>query len=268
MAPAGCRFGAEHPGSPVALCRVRQGNWKQLGVKVVCQVLGFASSSGSTDFDLWWLRTGEWVEPPNRRRGGESGVQRLRDDDGRLCYIKRQVGHVYRSLLHPLGRPTILREAAALRAWQQLGVRVPQVRYVAARSSGGEWQALLVTEALEGFQDMQQWYAAGGREQCGEAWHVIVLQTLGATLARLHAGHWQHGCLYPKHIFVALREDGAVEVALLDLEKSRRRLLAKRAARHDFAQLRRHSSFNDADWSQLLYGYRSEQERLKKRKTA
>lgn len=235
-------------------------------IKVV-QVLGLVDGRADKHFMAWWLRPGDWVEPPNQRRGGESGVQRVQDDST-LCYVKRQVGHIYRSVLHPLGRPTILREAAALHAWQKLGVRVPQVRYVGARSSSGAWQALLVTEALDGFEDLEQWYAGGGRERCGEALHVIVLQRLGATLARLHEGRWQHGCLYPKHIFLALRGDGEVEIALLDLEKSRRRLLRKRAARHDFRQLRRHSSWNDADWAQLLYGYRSEHERLKKRKTA
>lgn len=237
-------------------------------IKVVHQVLGLVDGRADKHFMAWWLRPGEWVEPPNLRRGGESGVQRLLDQDATLCYVKRQVGHIYRSLRHPLGRPTILREAAALQAWQQMGIRVPRVRYVGARSTGEGWQALLVTEALEGFEDIESWYAGGGRARCGEARHVMLLQRIGATLARLHQGRWQHGCLYPKHIFVALREAGEVEVALLDLEKSRRRLMRKRAARHDFRQLRRHSSWNEADWSELLYGYRSEQDRLKKRKTA
>ncbi len=31
----------------------------------------------NTPFNHWWLRTGAWVEPPNQRRGGESGVQTL-----------------------------------------------------------------------------------------------------------------------------------------------------------------------------------------------
>ncbi|MFZ3206922.1 MAG: lipopolysaccharide kinase InaA family protein, partial [Pseudomonas sp.] len=28
-------------------------------------------------FEQWWQLQGEWVEEPNHRRGGESGVQRL-----------------------------------------------------------------------------------------------------------------------------------------------------------------------------------------------
>ena len=33
--------------------------------------------SSYKDFNDWWQRTGAWVEAPNQRRGGESGVQRL-----------------------------------------------------------------------------------------------------------------------------------------------------------------------------------------------
>ena len=64
-------------------------------------------------FQHWWQRQGDWVEPPNARRGGESGVQRLLDHSG-VLYAKRQIGHIYRSLLHPGGRPTVLRERNAL----------------------------------------------------------------------------------------------------------------------------------------------------------
>ena len=221
-------------------------------------MLGLVQTARYDAFSAWWQRQGEWVEEPNLRRGGESGVQRLRDLDGTLCYVKRQVGHTYRSLLHPLGRPTILREAAALRAWSQLGVHVPCVRYCGARRQQGSWQALLVSEALEGFEELPQWQARDGRPQV----LVTILQRLGRTLARLHQARWQHGCLYPKHIFVAVNAHDEVELALLDLEKSRRRWSKTRAARHDLRQLRRHSPRNDADWAHLLQAYAAERTQL------
>ena len=49
------------------------------------------------DFDRWWSRRGRWVEAPNLRRSGESGVERITDGQ-RLLYCKRQQGHLYRSL--------------------------------------------------------------------------------------------------------------------------------------------------------------------------
>ncbi|MBB2495572.1 lipopolysaccharide kinase InaA family protein [Aquipseudomonas ullengensis] len=209
----------------------------------------------AVQFEQWWQRQGEWVEAPNQRRGGESGVQRLRDADGSLLYVKRQVGHLYRNLLHPFGRPTVLRERDAYLGLSRLGVRVPRLVYCDA-SHGAEhgWRGLLISEALDGFVDIDSWYAQGGLEQWGESLHLQLLQQIGAMLARMNRGRWQHGCLYAKHVFVKVDAQG-VEVALLDLEKSRKRLSRQRAARHDLRQLKRHSSWNDAQWQQLIYGY-------------
>ena len=61
------------------------------------------SVEAADDFEQWWNTQGEWVEPPNLRRDGESGVQRLQARRGGLLYCKRQIGHLYRSLWHPLG---------------------------------------------------------------------------------------------------------------------------------------------------------------------
>ncbi|MFK7700041.1 lipopolysaccharide kinase InaA family protein [Pseudomonas caspiana] len=212
-------------------------------------------------FDHFWAQHGEWVEEPNQRRGGESGVQRVLTEDGRLTYIKRQVGHTYRSWLHPLGRPTVLRERDAIEGLSRLNVNVPELIYCGAQyDASHEWRALLVTAALDGFVEIQTWYAAGGREHHGEALHDQLLQELAANLARMHLGRWQHGCLYIKHVFIRVVGDGAdakAEVALLDLEKCRRRLSAVAAARHDLRQLRRHSSFTSTDWQKLVYFYQT-----------
>ena len=83
-------------------------------------------------FSDWWAREGDWVEEPNERRDGNSGVQRLTDQDVTL-YLKRQIGHLSRSLRYPLGRPTVVREAWALEAYRAAGVRVPQIRFAGAR---------------------------------------------------------------------------------------------------------------------------------------
>ncbi|PWB33811.1 InaA protein [Pseudomonas sp. SDI] len=222
-------------------------------------VMEMTDTGGSNRFDYFWKRQGEWVEEPNQRRGGESGVQRLCDETGQLLYAKRQIGHIYRSVLHPFGRPTVLREYDALHSFEQLGVRVPHIVYCGVeRDADHQWRALLVSEALAGFEEIDSWYAKGERERHGEALHDRILQDLARNLARMHRGHWQHGCLYSKHIFVRVLGEGAdaqAEVALLDLEKCRRRLSCQRAASNDLKQLRRHSSWNEADWNKLLYFY-------------
>ena len=210
--------------------------------------------------DSWWQLQGDWVEPPNDRRGGCSGVQRIRDPQGRLLYAKRQTGHIHRTLLHPFGRPTVLRERDALLGARQAGVRVPDIVFCAAEQGPKGWRALLVTAALEGFQPIDKWYAEGGRERHGERLHGELLQQVAKSLAQLHRARWQHSCLYIKHIFVRVEGEGEAaraEAALLDLEKCRRRLTPAQAARHDMRQLRRHSPWNDSDWARLIGAYRA-----------
>jgi hypothetical protein len=216
-------------------------------------VLNGKASSGApaAEFERWWHSQGSWVEPVNRRRDGESGVQLLRRDAGEPpLYCKRQTGHTYRTLLHPFGRPTILRELQAYRVFARLGIKTPRLVYGGVRKRRGQWQALLVTEALQDFVSLEAWYANGASAALKES----VLRRLAFTLARLHLAGWQHGCCYSNHVFVKAGEDesGApqVEIALLDLEKSRRRLSAKAAGRHDLDQLNRHrGSIPEADLS-------------------
>ena len=217
-----------------------------------------ALSTGKS-FDYYWQLQGEWVEPPNQRRGGESGVKRVVTENGQLIYVKRQVGHIYRGWLHPFGRPTVLRERDAIASLTRLGVNVPKLVFCGAeRDEHNQWRALLVTQALDGFIEITDWYASGGRERHGEALHDQLLETLAGNLARMHRGRWQHGCIYIKHVFVRVTGEGenaTAEVALLDLEKCRQRFTASGAARHDMKQLRRHSSFSAADWRKLVYFY-------------
>ena len=218
-------------------------------------------SAPEDSFQRYWHEQGEWVEAPNQRRGGESGVQRVYDAEGRLLYVKRQVGHTYRSWRYPLGRPTVLRELDAIIALHQLSVGVPEYVFCEAQQGADkQWRALLVTRALDGFVEIDNWYAAGERERHGEAVHDRVLEAIGQTLARMHLGRWQHGCLYAKHVFVRVTGQGegaVIDVALLDLEKSRQRLTAQKAASHDLKQLRRHSSWSATEWDRLIYFYKT-----------
>ena len=217
------------------------------------------SAPRGTHFDAWWVCQGRWVEEPNQRRGGVSGVKILQQDDPTqpLLFCKRQSGHLYHSLWHPWGRPTILREQQAYQAFSRLGIKVPHVVYCGARKQRGQWQALLVTEALEeGFTSLDRWYENTPSDKQNMPVHHAILRELGTTLARLHLSHWQHGCCYPKHLFIRIQppesENAQIDIALLDLEKSRRRWRVRDAARHDLGQLWRHRGpMREADWNVL-----------------
>ncbi|MBU2712317.1 lipopolysaccharide kinase InaA family protein [Zooshikella harenae] len=191
-------------------------------------------------FEDWWQCKGTWVEPPNQRRGGESGVQHILFPEQVQLYCKRQQGHLYHSLRYPFGRPTILREWHALHIFQRIGIQVPRIVYCAARKYSGQWQALLITEPLAGFISLDAFY----QQKLERGQREKVLHAVAKTLRHLHLARWQHGCCYPKHIFVKaqpIEHTMNVEIALLDLEKSRRRLTVKKASTHDLQQLFRHS---------------------------
>ncbi len=224
-------------------------------------VIGYQSAvQASSTFERWWQCSGAWVEPLNQRREGESGVQFLqpRNPSYPALYSKRQTGHLYRSLRHPLGRPTIMRELQAYQAFAQLGIHVPKLVYGSARKQAGQWQALLITQALPGFISLDQWYAEARAPEQSRC----ILTALANTLARLHQNRWQHSCCYAKHIFVKVNdlEDNSpsAEIALLDLEKSRRRWRKTDASRHDMRQLQRHrGAMPDEDWDLLMEAYAS-----------
>jgi len=222
-------------------------------------------SNENQDFDYWWQVQGESVEPANVRRNGESGVDRVFTDSG-VLYVKRQRNHLFRSLRYPLGLPTFMREKFAIEALQKININVPTIVFADARKVSGEWQAILATRELKGYVDLECWYNQGGRKRLGEQQHEQFLLQLGRVLGLLHSHHWQHTCLYPKHIFVTQGDvvqgnfGQLPEIALIDLEKARRRIFASHAARRDLDQLRRHSPmWNEQDWKILLTGHEERQ---------
>ncbi|MFJ5295619.1 lipopolysaccharide kinase InaA family protein [Pseudomonas sp. NPDC088368] len=219
------------------------------------------NSVDAHDFDHWWNTRGPWVEEPNVRRSGTSGVQRVMQD-GSCVYVKRQTGHTYRSLRFPLGRPTVIREGMALDRLFKLGVRAPQPIFYGARKINGTWHGLLVTRELAGFRDLETWLGDQALNGLSQEDHLVVLKNLAVLLAKLHRGRQQHGCMRAKHVFInsSAQHNGGVsfDLALLDLEKSRSRVSMLRAARHDVRQLRRHSSWNSAQWDYFLELYEKE----------
>lgn len=211
----------------------------------------------SKDFSHWWAIEGEWVEEPNERREGSSGVQFIAaTGPGQAnLYIKRQINHCYRSLRHPLGRPTVFREEQAILAFNALGVRTPKLIFCGAEKLSDHWRALMVTEELAGFVSLDEWYETCAQEQA--ACKPQLFAKIAQMLATIHRAGWQHSCCYGKHIFVKTDAAAeAVEVAMLDLEKVRRRWPATSAALHDLSQLSRHrGQMPDADWQALLQAY-------------
>ncbi len=210
------------------------------------------------DFSTWWARTGEWVEEPNQRRGGESGVQLLQPltPEQPLLYSKRQINHMFVSLRYPFGHPTALREKNAIQGLERLGAKAPKLVFYAAVKKNKDWYALLITEALTDFISLDQWYEQQSVQPFDRAHVDAVLRQIAINFHKMHTGGWQHGCCYAKHIYIKATPALAPEVAFIDLEKARRRWPAHRAALHDIKQFGRHrGDMPDADWQIFLQHY-------------
>ena len=209
------------------------------------------------DFAYWWSVEGAWVEEPNERRDGKSGVQFVAaSEQGQPnLYIKRQINHCYRTLRHPFGRPTVFREQQATLAFNALGVTTPKLVFCGAEKHSDHWRGLMVTEELHGFISLDDWYKTLAEQQ--SAYKPELFQKIARMLVSLHKANWQHCCCYGNHIFVRIdTETNSVEVAMLDLEKVRRRWPASSAALSDLDQLSRHSGLMPQDdWLALLHEY-------------
>lgn len=216
------------------------------------------SLSDNKEFNYWWNVAGEEVEPRNFRRNGESGVERVKSPESGTLYVKRQTNHVYRSLFAPFGEPTINREVRAISALQKIGLKVPEIVFTASQLDKQGWKAILVTRELTGYTDLRHWYKSGGRERLGKQQHENFLRHLGQTLSRMHLHRWQHTSLNAHHIFVtAGTPDKLPEIALIDLEKARRRFSARQAAKRDMRQLRRRGKmWSDTEWSIIANGHK------------
>ena len=197
------------------------------------------------DFAHWWSAPGEWVEPPNERRNGWSGMMRV-PDEGRTLYVKRQRNHMCRSWRHPFGWPTASREWFYLHRLRALGVPAPTPVFHQVRHCPEGVEAVLVTEELVGFS------ALDDQLDLDQDRRIALANEIGLMLGRLHGARLQHSSLYGKHIMV--RWDGErPHTALIDLEKMRPRLTRRLAAHHDLEQLaRRQQVLKGEDWNALM----------------
>ena len=149
-------------------------------------------------FDYFWNQRGEWVEEPNVRRGGESGVQRLMGSDGQLLYAKRQTGHIYRSLQHPFGRPTVLREHDCAHRCDRTRRARSGNRFLRRTARSVAQMACpaghQVAGRLRGNRSLVRRSAVAS--VMVKSINERVLKDLAENLARMHKGRWQHSCLY------------------------------------------------------------------------
>lgn len=198
---------------------------------------------------VWGLDIG-WFEEPNRRRGGWSGVSRCELDlpEGGTVgiFVKRQEDHVCRTPLHPLrGVLTFEREFHNLQRYRSFNIPTLEPVYFASRKVNGHRRAILITQELAGYESLDR--RAGNLQSLGRTQRLVRRELIGQVARAasvLHHHHLQHNCFYPKHLLVG-DVDGAVDIRIIDLEKTKWRLRKERAMLRDLDTLNRHSP----DWS-------------------
>jgi hypothetical protein len=219
---------------------------------IAAQDRALLESHGLASFDALWALKLEAVDEPNTERGGWSTVYRLELGE-RAFYLKRQSNHLTRSLLHPFGEPTFAREFRNIRRYAELSIPALQAAFFAERSVPGERRAVLLTRALDGWQDLEHWLMCWG--ELDSARRTAILRACGELARRLHQAGQMHGCFYPKHIF--LREQAeAFDAQLIDLEKTRPLLLGRRDRIKDLEPLlRRARIWSESEVRELLEAY-------------
>lgn len=176
------------------------------------------------NFAVLWQLELPAVDRPNTERGGHSIVARL-ELAGHSFYLKRQTNHLTRSLLKPLGEPTFAREFRMIQLYQQLGIPSLKVAWFGQRQTSEGQQAILLTHALDGWQDLDYWLQQWPQLEADT--QQAILAACGELARQLHASGRMHGCFYPKHIFLQQQQQGFV-ACLIDLEKTRRLWLGRR----------------------------------------
>lgn len=207
------------------------------------------------NFDFFWNLDCDWFELPNYRRGGWSGVIQYQlpvAGEASDVFIKRQENHITRNLRHCIrGIPTFQREYNNIQRLRQHQIPTLEPIFFAAHRT----KAILITKSLTGYQSLEDLSPEhlSLRER-----HSLIIE-IAKLLRQLHSHHFQHNCLYPKHIFIRQQPDHW-EAKLIDLEKLRKRLFKKQAMVRDFSTLSRHlaNAWSTADRMRFFKAYLGE----------
>ena len=184
--------------------------------------------NGLRSFDDFWKLEAKWFEEPNQRRGGWSGVARcelkLPEGGTTRVFLKRQENHITRTFAHPIrGLPTFVREFENIMRYRERGIPSLTPLYFACRDEGGNQRAVLLTEELVGFRSLEE-LAGEWKTMLRETRHAII-RTVAKLLRQIHTNGLTHNCFYPKHVFLRVLAADRVEARIIDLEKTKARIL-------------------------------------------
>ena len=137
-------------------------------------------------FDQIWDYPIDWIDEPNRNRGGWSGVgcvQVVFHNKPVTLFVKKQLNHTTRTLLNPIqGEPTFATEYHAIRFLQDHGLTAPNVVFFGQRNVKEGQQAILVTEMLAGYQPLD----SVEKSKLSLLQQRALLRSVALTISKLH----------------------------------------------------------------------------------
>ena len=225
------------------------------------------AAAGLGSFAAIWSREADWVEAPNVKRHGWSGVCRLElrqgDDVPWGIYLKRQENHAYRSLRNPFRlQPTAGREYRRLWELKAAAIAAPEVLYYGERRNGRSLQAILMTREVPRSISLDAYLGLAHQRPAAEVKDILV--KTAALIARLHRCYIQHCALYGKHVLIRGFSDRPTasvpgerqpRPVLIDVEKARRRPLRLGIALRDLSQFYRRTPWDADQWETFVTHY-------------
>lgn len=192
------------------------------------------NAAGYSDFNSWWDADGELVEEGNFRGKDNnlswSHVSRLKLEDGRVIYLKRQQNHYPNNLILKLRRvPTFELEWRNYQRLQAAGVPTMKIVYFSSRKHAGNKQCVLVSEELKDMcyiDELVGYYENNGwppREQ-----RLAILDAVLTSVKKMHSAGIIHNALYGRHIYFNIPFvvgvpviPEKVEACFIDLERTK-----------------------------------------------
>ncbi|MCP5538268.1 MAG: hypothetical protein H7A51_18800 [Akkermansiaceae bacterium] len=191
--------------------------------------------SGFPDFQAWWDTEGELVEEGNFRGKDDntswSHVCRIRLDDGRVVYLKRQQNHYPNNVILKLRRiPTFELEWRNYNRLQKAGVPTMKIIYFASRKHNGSRQCIVVSEEVKGMSDIDQLVAWCVKNKQWPPRHqrYALLDAVLKILKKTHSAGIIHNALYGRHIYLNITYvdgspvlPGKFDACFIDLERTK-----------------------------------------------
>ena len=212
------------------------------------------------DFAVLWQTKMQIVDIANRQGAGWSETGRyllpIPYKNNLAFYIKRQQNYTRFHWRSPIrGQPTLARELINLMLCDRHHIPVVTPLIYLSRDQGGCRQAILVTQALDDMQALNESSAILALSRTNKK-HL--LKKIADELRKLHDIGYQHGCLYPKHIFyrIDVGNNNEPQICFIDLEKMHRTRFYNKGIRRDLDSLNRHDhlfSFRDRQFFLQCY---------------